>query len=134
MHLGDDAEFETALRGALALDADEHAYLAGLHLGAAWRSAPSELAQRLAWLGVSFVAATLGIWLLAAPLFGRLLDLALQVGAGVIVPRLLVGVLLSTLESLLTLASNPALGYALPSLALLAMCMFVLPLRKEPIR
>jgi hypothetical protein len=127
MHWRDEGAFEADLRTALALTTDEHAYLAGLDLAAAWRTAPADLARRVTWLSATFIAAVSGTWLLTLPLLGSFLELPNRFGASIVLLRLLLNVLWTGVETLLVLAASPALGLALPILALLGLAVLAWP-------
>jgi hypothetical protein len=124
---------DAGLRAALALDADELAYLSTLDLAAPWRAEP---AATPAWGGVVLagVAVAYLTWLAAAPLFGPLVLTVAEVGLGVAPLPFALGLLFDLGQTLLELARNPALGLSQPLLALLALALLVWPRQLVPER
>jgi hypothetical protein len=125
-----DAELHTAL----ALDAEELAYLRGLELASTWRTSPAAAALSWAWIALAGVVAGFTAWLVAAPMFGLPLAAAAQVGVGTVLLHTALGLAFSYGEALLDLIRNPALGLSQPLLALLALALLVWPRQLIPHR
>ena len=117
---------DQALSAALALDAEELAYLEGLNLARQWRTAPQPAAwwHWLLFLGtlVSFAA-----WSVAGPLARPALDLMVRTGLGVVLARGLLETLARLVEAVLVLAASPLLVYSLPLLAILGLILLAWP-------
>src|SRR5712692_3063841 len=75
---------DVELHAALALDAEERAYLSGLELASTWRTSPSTAALSWGWIALAAVVAGFAAWLGAAPMFGAALTMAAQVGVGTV--------------------------------------------------
>src|SRR5438132_13552514 len=71
---------DVKLHAALALDAEERAYLAGLELAAAWHTSPSTAALSWGWIAPAAVVAGFVASLGAAPTIGPAVAVAYQVG------------------------------------------------------
>ena len=121
---------DTELHAALALDAEERAYLAGLELAAPWRTGPAAPALSWVswgWIALAGVVGGYAAWLVAAPLFGSALATAAQVGLGTVPLHLALGLVFSLGQALLDLIRHPALSLSQPLLALLALALLVWP-------
>jgi hypothetical protein len=119
---GIDAE----LHAALALDAEELAYVADLELASAWRTSPAA-ALSWGWIALVGVVAGFAAWLAAASLFGSAIATAAQVGLGTLPLDAAIGWAFSLGQALLDLTRNPALGLSQPLLALLALALLFWP-------
>ncbi len=115
------------LHAALALDAEEIAYLSGLDLASTWRTSPATSALSWGWIALAGVVAGFAAWLVAAPMLGAALTAAAQVGVGTVLLNAAFGVVFSLAEALLDLIRNPALGLSQPVLGLLALALLVWP-------
>src|SRR6266849_1922473 len=115
------------LHAALALDAEELAYLSGLELASTGRTSPATAALSWGWSALAGVVAGFAAWLVAAPMFGAALTMADQVGVGTVLLNAAFGVVFSIVEALLDLIRNPALGLSQPVLGLLALALLVWP-------
>ena len=120
---------DTELHAALALDADEVAYLSRLELAASWRTSPAEGAVSWGWLALVGVVAGFVAWWVAAPMFGSAVAAAAQLGVGTVLLYAALGVVFGVGQALLELIRNPALGLSQPVLALLAVALLVWPSR-----
>ena len=119
--------FGADLHGALALDADESAYVTSLNLAATWRSAAAESDLAWGWLVLGGAVAGFVAWMVAAPLVGSAVSLALLVGVGTVVLNALLGLLLGVGQALFDFTRQPALGLTQPLLALLALAVLFWP-------
>ena len=126
--------FDSELHTALALDADERAYLAGQQLRWTWRSSPAT--ANLSWGWIALVGAVTGFaaWFVAAPVFGMAVAAAIQVGLGTLVLSAALSLVFSLGQVLFDLIRNPALGLSQPVLALLALALLVWPTQLIPQR
>ena len=125
---------DTELHAALALDADEVAFLSGLELASGWRTSPAAGAPSWGWLALLGVVAGFVAWWVAAPVFGAALAAAAQLGVGTVLLYAALGVVFGLGQALLELIRNPALGWSQPLLALLALALLVWPSRFIPQR
>jgi hypothetical protein len=121
------------LHAALALDADELAYLSGLQLAATWRTSPAA-APSWGWIALAGVLAGFVAWLVAVPMFGSPVATAAQVGLGTLPLSAALGLAFSLAQALLDLIRNPALGLSQPFLALLALALLFWPRHLIPHR
>jgi hypothetical protein len=119
-------EGDAELHAALALDAEELAYVSGLDLASSWRTSPAAAAA-WCWIALAVVIAGFAVWLVAARLFGSALGVAFQVGLGTLPLYAALGLVFSFGQALLELIRNPALGLTQPLLALLAIVLLVWP-------
>jgi anti-sigma factor RsiW len=117
------------LRAALALDADEHAFLSDLALASPWRASPAAAALPWGWLALAGVVGGYLAWLVAAPALGAAAATALQVVLGTAPLYLALGSAFDLGWGLLDLIRHPALGLSQPSLALLALALLLWPRR-----
>ena len=126
----------TEFHAALALDADELAYLAGLELASPWRTSPAAAALSWGWIWIALAGVVGGYaaWLVAAPMVGSLGAAAAQVGLGTVPLHLALGLVFSLGQALLDLIRHPALGLSQPLLALLALALLVWPRQWIPHR
>jgi anti-sigma factor RsiW len=124
----------TELQAALALDAEELAYLSGLALASPWRTGPAAAALSWGWIALAGVVGGYAAWLVAAPVFGSLGAAAAHVGLGTVPLHLVLGLVFGLGQALLDLTRHPALGLSQPSLALLALALLVWPHRLIPQR
>ena len=122
------------LHAALALDAEELAYLSGLELAATWRTSPASAALSWGWIALAGVVAGFAAWLVAAPTFGSALAVAAQVGLETVLLNAALGLVFSIGQALLELIRNPALGLSQPFLALLAFALLFWPRQLIPQR
>ena len=122
------------LHAALALDADELAYLNDLKLASAWRTSPAAAALSWGWFALAVVVAGFAAWVVAAPMFGSALAAAVQVGVRTVLLHAAIELALSVGQALLDLIRNPALGLSQPLLALLALALLVWPRQLIPQR
>ena len=124
----------TELHTALALDAEELAYLSGLELASPWRTSPAAAALSWGWIALAGAVGGYAAWLVAAPMFGSAVAAAAQVGLGTVPLHLALGLVFSLGQALLDLIRHPALGLSQPSLALLALALLVWPRQLIPQR
>jgi len=120
------------LHAALALDADELAYVSGLELASTWRS--TTVPASWGWIALAGVVAGFAAWLVAAPVFGSALAAAVQVGVGTVLLHTVLELAFSLGQALLEVIRNPALGLNQPLLALLAIALLVWPRQFIPHR
>jgi hypothetical protein len=125
---------DSDLQAALALDAQELAFLSGLELASTWRPNPTTASLSWGWIALAGLVAGFAAWWVAAPMFGSVLATAVQVGLGMVPLRAAVGFVFSLGQALLALSQNPALGLSQPVLALLALALLVWPRRFIPQR
>ncbi len=118
---------ETEFHAALALDADELAYLAGLELASPWRTSPAAAALSWGWIALVGVVGSYAAWLVAAPMLGSAVATAAPVGLGTVPLHLAVDLVFSLGQTLLDLIRHPALDLSRPLLALLALALMVWP-------
>jgi anti-sigma factor RsiW len=116
---------EAELQAAVALDAEELAYLSGLALASPWRSRPA--APPWGWIALVGVVGGYLAWLAAGPAFGAVAAAAVQIGLGTAPLYLAIGLLLALGQALLDLARHPALDLSQPLLALLALALLLWP-------
>ena len=126
-------ELGAELHTALALDAEELAFLADLTLAAQWRAAT---AVSPAWELIALVGVVAGFiaWLLVAPVIGPAVSIAVQVGVLSVLVNAFVGLVLGVGQTFLDLIRNPALGWSQPLLALLALALLFWPRQFIPQR
>jgi hypothetical protein len=122
------------LHAALALDAEELAYLRGLELASTWRASATASALSWGWIALAAVVAGFAAWWVAAPIFGSAVAVAAQVGLGSVLLHAALELVFSLGEALLDLIRNPALGLSQPLLALLALALLVWPRQLIPQR
>ena len=122
------------LHAALALDAEERAYLSGLALASPWRTSPAAAATFWGWLALAGVVGAYVAWLAAAPMFGAGVATAARVGLGTLPLHLALGLAYSSSQALADLVRQPALGLTQPVLALLALALLVWPRESIPQR
>ncbi|HLZ31815.1 MAG TPA: hypothetical protein VKV73_31215 [Chloroflexota bacterium] len=115
------------LHAALALDADELAYLAGLDLAANWGSSAATAARVWGWTALAGVIFGFAAWVGAAPLLGSAPAAAAQAALSTVLLNAAVVGLFGLGGALLDLTRNPALGLSQPLLALLALALLVWP-------
>jgi anti-sigma factor RsiW len=115
------------LHAALDLDPDERAYLRGLDLAARWRTASPLPALPWAWIALAGVVCGYVAWAIAAPMFGSVALLAVQVVLGTAPLYLAVGQAFGVGLTLLDLARHPALDLSQPLLALVALALLLWP-------
>jgi hypothetical protein len=125
---------DAELHAALALDAEELAYLSGLELASIWRTSPAAAALAWGWIALAGVVAGFAAWWVAAPMFGSVVAAAVQVGLGTLLLHAALGLVFSLGQALLDLIRNPALGLSRPLLALLALALLVWPRQLVPQR
>jgi len=125
---------DAELHAALALDAEEVAYLAAMELASSWRTSPAAAAVSWGWIALAGVVAGFAAWLVAAPMFGSAAAAAAQVGVGTVVLNATLVFVFSLGEVLLDLIRNPALGFSQPVLALLAFALLIWPRHLIPQR
>lgn len=114
------------LHAALALDADEQAYITGLGLAANWRKR-AQPTVAWGWIVLAGAVSAFAAWLVAAPALGGLVASAIQIGAGTVVLNVALGLLFSLGEALFEASRNPAVGLSQPLLALLALALLAWP-------
>jgi anti-sigma factor RsiW len=124
-----DAEFHAAL----ALDADELAYVSGLELAETWRTRPA-VGLSWGWIALAGVVAGFAAWSVAAPMFGSAVAAAAQVGVGTVLLNAALVFVFSLGLALLDLVRNPALSLSQPLLALLALALLIWPRQLIPQR
>jgi hypothetical protein len=122
------------LHAALALDAQELAYLSGLELASTWRIIPSTASLSWGWIAMAGLVAGFAAWWVAVPMFGSVLATAAQVSLGMLPLHAAVGLVFGFGQALLDLSQNPALGLSQPVLALLALALLVWPRQFIPHR
>jgi anti-sigma factor RsiW len=122
------------LHAALALDAEERAYLSGLELASTWRTSSSVWALSWGWIALAAVVAGFAAWLVAAPMFGSVVAAAVQVGVRTVLLNAALGLVFGLSLALLDLIRNPALSLSQPLLALLALALLVWPRQLFPQR
>jgi anti-sigma factor RsiW len=122
------------LHSALALDAEELAYLSGVELASSWRTSPAVAALSWGWVALAGVLAGFVAWLVAAPVFGSAVAAAAQVGVGTVLLNAAFGVAFSLGQALFDVIRNPALGFSQPLLALLALALLAWPRQLIPQR
>src|SRR5438132_4321009 len=125
---------DVKLHAALALDAEERAYLAGLELAAAWHTSPSTAALSWGWIALAAVVAGFVAWLVAARAFRSAVAVAVQVGLVAVLLNTALELVFSLGQTLLDLIRNPALGLSQPLLALLALALLFWPRQLIPQR
>jgi len=123
-----DAELHTAL----ALDAEELAYVRGLELVSTWRTSPAAAALSWGWIALAGAIGGFAAWLAAAPMFGSAVGTALQVGVGSVLLHTALELAFGLGQALFELIRNPALGLSQPLLALLALALLVWPRQLIP--
>jgi anti-sigma factor RsiW len=115
------------LGAALALDADELAFLTGIQLAAPWRAAPAPTTPSWGWIALAFVVGGYAAWSAAASLFGPSAVAVAQVGLGTLPLHLALDFLFGLGQALVDLARHPALGLSQPLLALFALALLAWP-------
>jgi len=125
---------DVELHAALALDAEERAFLSGLELASTWRTSPSTAAPSWGWIALAAVVAGFVAWLVAAPTFGSAVAVAVQVGLVTLLLNAALELVFSLGQILLDLIRNPALGLSQPLLALLALALLFWPRQLIPQR
>jgi hypothetical protein len=118
---------DAELHAALALDAEELAYLSDLELASSWRTGSAWAAPSWGWIALSGVVAGFAAWWVAAPMFGSVVAAAVQVGLGTVLLHAALELVFSLGQALLDVIQNPALGLSQPLLALLALALLVWP-------
>jgi hypothetical protein len=128
------AQIGAELHAALALDADEVAYLSRLDLASSWN--PHPVAAAPAWTWIVFACAIGGFaaWLMATQLFGSAMSVAAQVGLGTLPVYSAVTALFSVGQALVDVIRSPALGLTQPLLAAFAVALLVWPSQLIPQR
>jgi anti-sigma factor RsiW len=121
------------LHAALALEAEELAYVSGLELASTWRTSPAP-GPSWGWIALAGVVAGYVAWLVAAPLFGSPVVVAALIGVGSLLLHAAFGLVFGLGHALLDLIRNPALGLSQPLLALLALALLVWPRQLIPQR
>ncbi len=125
---------DAELHAALALDAEELAYVSGLKLASSWQTSRGAAALSWSWIALAGVVAGFAAWLVAAPVFGSAVAAATQVGLGTVLLHSALELAFSLGVALLDLIRNPALGLSQPLLALLALALLVWPRQLIPQR
>jgi hypothetical protein len=125
---------EADLRAALALDAEERAYVSGRELAATWRTSHAAPAVSWAWIVLGGVIAGAVAWFVAAPTFGWAVGVAAQVGVGTLLLHTALGLAFSVGSALIDLIRNPAFSLTQPLLALLALALLIWPRHLIPQR
>src|SRR5688572_21103057 len=97
---------DTEFHAALALDAEELAYLSGLDLASPWRTSPAAADQSWGWIALAGVAGGYAAWLVAAPMFGAAIAAAVQVVLGAVPLHHLLGWMFSIGHALLDLVQH----------------------------
>jgi anti-sigma factor RsiW len=118
---------KTEVHAALALDADELAYLAGLELASTWRTSPAAAALSWGWIALAGVVAGFAAWFGAGQQFGSVIAAVARVGLGTLPLDVALGSAFSLGQALFALTRNPALGLSQPLLALLALALLFWP-------
>ena len=126
--------FDSELHTALALDAEERAYLVGHELSRTWRTSPTTPTLSWGWIALVGVVAGFAAWFVAAPVFGTAVAAAIQVGLGTVLLSAVLSLVFSLGQVLFDLIRNPALGLSQPVLALLALALLVWPTQLIPQR
>jgi anti-sigma factor RsiW len=121
------------LHAALALDAQERAYVSSLKLASSWRTSPAG-SSSWGWIALAGVVAGFAAWLVAAPVLGSAVALVVQVGVGTVLLNAALGLVFGLSVALLDVIRNPALGLSQPLLALLALALLVWPRQLIPQR
>ena len=114
------------LRAALALDADEMAYLSRLELASPWRAGPVA-APSWGWIALVGVVGGYLAWLVGGPTFGPLAAEAARIGLGTLPLHIAIGFLFDLGQLFADLARHPALGLSGPVLALCALALLLWP-------
>jgi hypothetical protein len=114
------------LHAALALNAEELAYLSGLELAATWRPNPTATLS-WGWIALAGVVAGFAAWWVSAPTLGAAVAAAAQVGLGTVLLHAALELVFNLSLALLDLIRSPALGLSQPLLALLALALLVWP-------
>jgi anti-sigma factor RsiW len=127
-------ELDAELHAALALDAEELAYLSGLELASTWRTSPAAAAPSGGWIALAGVVAGFAAWLVAAPILASAVATAAQVGLGTVLLNAALVMVFSLGHVLLDLIRNPTLGLSQPLLALLALALLLWPRQLFPQR
>ncbi|MCA1646537.1 MAG: hypothetical protein LC797_14120 [Chloroflexi bacterium] len=123
------------LHTALALDSEELRYLSELALASTWRTAPAATeAPAWGWIALIGVVAGFAAWLIAAPVVGPAVAVAVQIGAFTVLLNAALGLVLGFGQALLEVIQSPALGLAQPLLALLALALLFWPPQFRPQR
>ena len=123
------------LRAALALDWDEHAYLAGLDLAATWRGRTANATDaRWGWLALFAVITAFITWTVAAQPFGDVLSTANEVGLSTVLLTSTIGLVIGVSQSVIDISTNPALGFSQPLLGLLALALLLWPKYMQGVR
>jgi hypothetical protein len=125
---------DAELHAALALDAEELAYLTGIELASTWRTGPAAAAVSWGWIALAGVIAGFAAWLVAAPMFGSAVAVATQVGVGTVLLHSALGLAFSLGQALLDVIRSPALNLTQPLLALIALALLVWPRQLIPQR
>jgi hypothetical protein len=125
---------EAEFHAALALDAEELAYVSGLELASIWRARPSAAGVSLGWIALAVVIAGFAAWSVAGPMFGSAVASAVLVGVGTLLLDAALVVVFGLGQALLEVTRNPALGLSQPLLALLALALLVWPRQFIPHR
>jgi hypothetical protein len=125
---------DAELDAALALDAEELAYLAGLELASTWRTSPAAALVSWVWIALAGVVGGFAAWSVAAPMLGSAVAAAALVGVGTVLLNAGFGLLFSLSLALLDMIRNPAFGLSQPVLALLALALLVWPRQLMPQR
>jgi anti-sigma factor RsiW len=125
---------DTELHTALALDAEEVAFLSGLKLASTWRTSPARPALSWGWIALAGVVAGFAAWWVAAPTFFSAVAVAAQVGVGTVLLHAALELVFSLGQALLELARNPTFGLSQPLLALFALVLLVWPYQLIPQR
>jgi len=126
--------FDSELHTALALGAEERAYLAGHELSWTWRASPATPTLSWGWIALVGVVAGFAAWFVAAPVLGTAVAAGLQVGLGTVLLSAVLSLVFSLGQALSDLIRNPALGLSQPVLALLALALLVWPTQLIPQR
>src|SRR5688500_7550579 len=79
------------LQAALALDADERAYLSGLELASRWCTSPAAAGPSWGWIALVVVVGGYAAWLAAAPAFGPAAAALARIALGTVPLHLAVG-------------------------------------------
>jgi hypothetical protein len=119
--------FSAELHGALALGAQELAYLTALELPAAWSTRSASADMSWSWIALASVVAGFVAWLIAAPMVGSAVAVAAQIGVGTVLLNAVFGLMFGIGQTLFDLIRNPALGLSQPLLALLALALLLWP-------
>ena len=96
------------LHAALALDAEELAYLRAWGWPRRWRTSPAASAVNWGWIALAGVVAGFVAWWVAAPTFGFASATAAQVGVGTVLLNAALVFLFSLGQALFELSRNPA--------------------------